>query len=552
MNQSATQQLIEREVPESTSLAPLNLIRTETVLSRLPIHNLAKKGRVDIQITKKNQHGEVDLRWEISYNDRYGQARQLAYKLDTLVINRRIEEEERPLPKIVKLGTLRNIGRQLGIPANTESIKRAFRQNAFTGITAKLHYKANDGSEKILEASFTRYSVFFTGEQLPDGTKADAVYLILNDPYWEVLNNAPTRPLDYAYLKTLTPVAQRFYEVVSYKIFTALKYRHPHAKLSYSDYCMFSAQQRYYDYDHFKKQMYKVHRPHKTSGYLEKVNYEATTDGNGNSDWMMYYVPGPKAKAEYQTCNGKKHVTEAAAPLESLLPFPTTIDEPLESRGEGIAQGGEPNTEQPKADDHHTDHLGAQAADLINYFHQRFHGAPNNDPHPKTLARAASLIAKHGIDRARHIIAFAHNKAQETNYEPATLAGILHYMPQALADYADAQRRKEAEAHERQEQRRAQEEKHLRRQYEHYRRERLAELRATTPPDTLATLEQAAATQFDRENTIPFGRDLLRRIAIDNAVAAHFKLPAFEEWRATQEARLASGDAPAIVIDACP
>jgi hypothetical protein len=73
---------------------------------------------------------------------------------------------------------------------------------AFTGlrellINAKLHYKAADGTERRLEAGFTRYSVVFTGERLPNGKKADAVYLILNDPYWEVLNNAPTRPLDY-------------------------------------------------------------------------------------------------------------------------------------------------------------------------------------------------------------------------------------------------------------------------------------------------------------------------------------------------------------------
>ena len=30
---------------------------------------------------------------------------------------------------------------------------------------------------------------------------ADAVYLLLNDLYWDLLNHAPTRPLDYAYLK---------------------------------------------------------------------------------------------------------------------------------------------------------------------------------------------------------------------------------------------------------------------------------------------------------------------------------------------------------------
>ena len=40
----------QQEDPETTPLAPLTIIRTETVLSRLPIHNLAKKGRVHIHM----------------------------------------------------------------------------------------------------------------------------------------------------------------------------------------------------------------------------------------------------------------------------------------------------------------------------------------------------------------------------------------------------------------------------------------------------------------------------------------------------------------------
>ena len=77
--------------------------------------------------------------------------------------------------------------------------------------------------------------VFNDRERLPNGETADAVYLLLNDPYLDVLNHAPVRPLDYDYLKILTPTAQRFYEIISYRIFAALKYRHPHAKLLYSD-----------------------------------------------------------------------------------------------------------------------------------------------------------------------------------------------------------------------------------------------------------------------------------------------------------------------------
>src|SRR5439155_14323094 len=124
-------------------------------------------------------------------------------------------------------------------------LKSAFHQNASTYIVAKLRYRGRDGTEHRLEAGFTRYSVIFTGEQLPDGTTADAIYLVLSEPYREVLNHAPVRPLDYAYLKALTPSAQRFYEILSYKIFAALTHYRPHATLRYADYCLLSTQQRY-------------------------------------------------------------------------------------------------------------------------------------------------------------------------------------------------------------------------------------------------------------------------------------------------------------------
>ena len=52
---------------------------------------------------------------------------------------------------------------------------------------AYLHYRGRDGVVRTLNAGFTRYSVIWTGERLPDGTPADAVYLVLSEPYWEVL-----------------------------------------------------------------------------------------------------------------------------------------------------------------------------------------------------------------------------------------------------------------------------------------------------------------------------------------------------------------------------
>ena len=526
----------QQEEPQPTPLAPLTIIRTETVLSRLPIHNLAKKGRVQILITKKNAHGDIELRWEMSYNDRYGQPRQLAYKLDTIIINRTIEACGRPLPKLLRLDSLTQICQELGLHisgANTRALQQALHQNAGAYITAKLHYKATDGTERTLEAGFTRYSVVFTGQRLPDGTHADAVYLLLNEPYWEVLNSAPTRPLDYDYLKVLPPAAQRCYEILSYKIFTALKYGHPQATLLYSEYCTFSAQKRYEDYDHVKKQMYKVHKPHVTSGYLAKVRYEATTDEDGRPDWLMYYVPGPKAHAEYAACNPRRLARPAAAPQ------PAAADvAPAPPRA--LAAAAVPAAPSAKADDP----LAPQAHALVQAFHQRFHGTPDVVPSAKELTQARTLITRYGLDQARHLVDFSSTAAQDTDYRPQTFGGILQYAARARADYAQAHERAAAAERTREERHRAQADEQRRQQYEDYRAARLAQLRATTPPATLAAIEQAAATQFDRDHTPPFGRDLLRRIAIDNAIAAHWQIPSSAEWQATQDLQEGNGDAP--------
>ena len=308
-----TQQSTPIEIEEQLrELTPLNIIRTETVISKLPIHNLAKRGAINIHIVRRNAKGEVTLNWEVSPSRNYGDPRALAYKLDTLVINREFEGQGRPLPKFIRLGSLRQIGVKLGIAGDTVGIKKALHQNAGAYITAKLTYVANDGTQKSLEAGFTRYSVVFTGDRLPDGNAADAVYLILNDPYRDVLNNAPVRPLDYDYLKKLTPAAQRFYEVASRQIFAALKYQRAEAKIPYSEYCTFSAQQRYFDYEHFKKQMYKVHKPHLDSDYLKSIRFDQTKDAEGKMDWNMYYTPGPKARAEYNTFSRSGRMIEIA------------------------------------------------------------------------------------------------------------------------------------------------------------------------------------------------------------------------------------------------
>ncbi len=299
---------------EPTQHSALNLIRTETALSRFPVHRLAKKGSIEIEL----ESADASFKWEVSYNSKYGQPGPLAYKLDTLIINRRIEEAERPLPKIIKLGSLRDITLELGLKNHdTNKLKKALRQNAFAGITAKICYRGKDKTERTSEFSNTRYGIAFTGEKLPDGKEADAVYIVLNDWYREILDTAQTRPLDYDYLKELPPAAQRLYELLSFKMYGAQKHERPRAKLLYSDFCKFAPQTRYPDFEQVKKQMYKLTLPHKKSGYITAVHFQETTDTTGQPDWEMFYTPGLKAVGEH---TASKRKPRRKRPVQLELP----------------------------------------------------------------------------------------------------------------------------------------------------------------------------------------------------------------------------------------
>ena len=293
---------------ESRPLA-FNRIRVETALSRFPIHRLARKGNISIDLQRITENGEADFEWEVSYTAKYGQPGPLAYKVDTLIVNRRLDEASRPLPELIKLGSLTDICTEMRMVDSGENrahIRKALLQNAFAAITAKIRYKTRGGKEKWAEIAYTRYSVIFTGEILPDGSQADAVYTVLNPPYRDLLNQVEMRPLDYDYLRQLPPGSQRFYELTSFQIYGAIASGRPRAKMLYSSYCQHAPQTRYLDFDHVKKQMYKVHLLHRESGYILKVDYEKTVDAKGAPDWEMLYTPGPKALAEYRAFTNRR------------------------------------------------------------------------------------------------------------------------------------------------------------------------------------------------------------------------------------------------------
>lgn len=347
---------------EQLELIPQNTIRIETALSRFPVHKLAKRGNIDIEISERNSTGELRTKWEVTYNNKLGQPGPLAYKVDTLIVNRRIDDERPSIPKVVKLGSLSEVCRELGIPAsgkNTNHVKRALMQNASAFINAKITFKGTDGAERSVEAGFSRYSVILTGERLPDGRRANAVYLILNDVYMKVLNEAQTRPLDYDYLRDLTPAAQRFYELIGFQIYAVLKHERPRARLLYSDFCTRAPQTRYPDYEHVKKQMYKVHLPHLKSGYLASVEFQEQRGEGGELDWLMLYTPGQRAEAEFREANRKLRTIQRPRATKATKP------------SREIPAAPPPALTEPQADVpiSEADEVGAQLVSRLIGFH---------------------------------------------------------------------------------------------------------------------------------------------------------------------------------------
>ncbi len=403
----------ELDALESAGLTPLQIIRTETVISRLPIHNLVKGGEVDIQISRKNEHGKVTLHWEVSPSSRFGHPGQLAYKLDTIVINRIIDEVGRPVPKLIKIGTLNQLCKDLG--SQKAELKKSLRQNAATTISAKLRYTSNEGQERTLEAIFSRYSVVFTGETLPTGEKADEIYVIFNDPYLEVLNSAPIRPLNYEYLKELSPTSQRFYEIISYRIYAAVKYNHPRAKFLYSEYCTYSAQRRHGDFERARVQMYRVHKPHLDSEYITKVEYEDCVDGEGKPDWIIYYTPGPKAKAEFQTFNRRQG---------------SFLDQESDEVEQGRLLG---DREKQSVDSTEDSGVGNAGIDLVKQFHLLARGKSDYQPTPvgREVSQADALLAKYGREKTEYIVRFAVQEARKTNFQMRTFGAVLQYVNEA-------------------------------------------------------------------------------------------------------------------------
>ena len=286
--------------------APSETIRVDNVFARMPVHRIAKKGHANIRIIERDAEengGQVRLYWKVDPNERGGEPGPLAYRIDRLVINRCLDEAGRPLPRILPLPDLRAIAREVGLGGDTNTVKRLLKQLAFVGITAKLTYRDRDGNEQRIDNHFTRYNVIFRGGVV-NGRRAERGYLVLNDPFYSLLNNSHPRPMDYEYLKRLPPAAQRLYELISPRMYAMFRLGWNYAEIPYSELCLYTPLARHGNRQRIQSQLARIHRRHLAEQYISGVEYRNTTDRDGHMDLLLRYYPGRKAIAEHLAYNG--------------------------------------------------------------------------------------------------------------------------------------------------------------------------------------------------------------------------------------------------------
>ena len=311
----------ERDIDISKTL------RSEFHFLKFPFFNLctrsSKRNGIEVLEEEDTEEGKIQIWWRVSRNVNSNFPSSFARKLHKEVVERVLNNIKKPIPRFIRLGSMRQICQTMNIAVSGRSvqeIKKALQDIKAATIEAKgtFRKKEKNGVKKFFEGSFNLYDmIFFTGETLPDGTEADAVYVTLNDMYVQNFNNNFVVPLDFQYLQSLEgDITSRMYEVFSVWFYPALENGKRYIQKKYSEICNYFPLTRQDCKWKAKGQLKSAHRQHIATGFL--ASEPEWIDSHEKNDWLIRYYIGPKAKGWY--CQNKKSgtVDEGIKQVEAL------------------------------------------------------------------------------------------------------------------------------------------------------------------------------------------------------------------------------------------
>lgn len=301
------------DADRSTQGPEREILRAEVNLLTFPFFALAKKGldrKTEIEYKAVVERGDrkVEILWQVTANAKYGFPGPFDKRVHK-AIEHLLTELEPPIQNPVPF-SIYDLCRRMGINRsgrNYAKVKKALERIKMTGIKSRQAYYSKP-RKRWIDDVFNLYErIIFKGEELPDGRIAETNYLYLSSWFLENWNALYLKPIDYDYYKELGVIAQRLYELLGVKFYYILRrgytHLHLHLRYRYSTLCKLLplTRQPYLSLAH--QQLDPAHEELLNTGFLAKVEWEEKPLGS-ESDWFIYYYPGPRVKAEMESYLG--------------------------------------------------------------------------------------------------------------------------------------------------------------------------------------------------------------------------------------------------------
>jgi len=282
------------------------IINSEVNLLVFPFFSLSTKGlknkttTIYQEIIKKGNQ-EITLLWKVSSNSEYGYPGPFDRKVQQAIseILSEILKKEGEIKNPIPLGSLYNICKRMGISEsageNYRMIKKALERIRATTIKSAGTFFSKEGKQWV-DDNFSLYErVVFKGKELPENKIADDNYLFLGSWYLQNLNSFYIKPVDYNYLQSLkSKIASRLYEILGVKFYGLRNKRENFICYKYSKLCQLLPVTPHEQISLAKQQINPGNHELQDTGFISKFDWSE----NGNKDWLIYYWPGERAKAE--------------------------------------------------------------------------------------------------------------------------------------------------------------------------------------------------------------------------------------------------------------
>jgi hypothetical protein len=282
-------------------------LRSEFHFLKYPFFNLCtndtKRFIIKIEEIEKTEEGEIETLWKVSRDVEADFPSSFARRIHKEVVEKILDRKRSP-SRLIKLGSLWEICKSIKLAPSGRSyikIKKALEDIVKANITTKRTFKLkkDDGRMEFFDGTFHLYDgVYFLGQRLPDGTEADAVYVLLNDMYLQNFNHNFIVPLDYDYIHSLKGnIASRMYEILILWFYPTFINKRKYIEKKYSNLCDYFPLIKQDIKWKAKKQLSLAHQQHVAKGFLESD--PLWSDIGKKDDWLLRYYIGPRAEQWY-------------------------------------------------------------------------------------------------------------------------------------------------------------------------------------------------------------------------------------------------------------